>query len=581
MAKRWVMTMTEDLNVSVGLTEKKLAQQIARLETRLFKMGKKAESSFARANPDRNFTRSLRRVNTEARRTSNQGLRMMLLQLNQVGQQGLVTGNYMRAFAIQLPDLFLGLGTLGIAAGAAAAALTPLVASLFKGSEGTEKLVDSLVGGQISLDSARGSITQLRDLQEEYTKAIKASADASSDTARQVAANSAREFAARKEVLAIELELLKIRAQEQESDLANLNAVNRERAERAVQNQADLRVQTRQETDAEGFAGGGLTYDEIIGEGFSEKFERDRLAARRLKSEVELTRLAIDEVTAALAGEFTDIVVDPIPGSAGGGKGQKTEKSDVFADAQREIDQLKQRIALIGLTDDEIARLTFRYKLLSEARKQGIDLDGTVASTGRTVREEIEAQSDAVGKLAREYENLSDIADKAKSINEDFKNGLIDAALEGESLKGVLGDLANSLARVAFEAALVNSGLFGGGASGNGIVGGLLGGVVGTLSGRATGGPVSAGTPYLVNESTPRSEIFVPSQNGAVLSVPQAQAALASGTGGASVMMNVTVNAQGAQIGVAEQIDRRLAGILPDLQRQTVAAVKDAQRRAY
>lgn len=45
---------------------------------------------------------------------------------------------------------------------------------------------------------------------------------------------------------------------------------------------------------------------------------------------------------------------------------------------------------------------------------------------------------------------------------------------------------------------------------------------------RARGGPVMAGLPYLVNEATPRSEIFVPSRSGGILNVPQAQAAFRS-----------------------------------------------------
>ncbi|WPZ23095.1 phage tail tape measure protein [Sulfitobacter faviae] len=43
---------------------------------------------------------------------------------------------------------------------------------------------------------------------------------------------------------------------------------------------------------------------------------------------------------------------------------------------------------------------------------------------------------------------------------------------------------------------------------------------------RALGGPVRSGLPYLVNENTPRSEWFVPSQSGGILNVSQAQSAL-------------------------------------------------------
>lgn len=49
---------------------------------------------------------------------------------------------------------------------------------------------------------------------------------------------------------------------------------------------------------------------------------------------------------------------------------------------------------------------------------------------------------------------------------------------------------------------------------------------------RATGGPIIAGTPYLVNEQTPRSEVIVPSTGGYVLTRAQAEAAMADSAGG-------------------------------------------------
>lgn len=50
-------------------------------------------------------------------------IRQASMQLSQVAQQGSVTGNYMQALAIQLPDLALGFGTVGIVAGALAGTL--------------------------------------------------------------------------------------------------------------------------------------------------------------------------------------------------------------------------------------------------------------------------------------------------------------------------------------------------------------------------------------------------------------------------------------------------------------------------
>lgn len=83
----------------------------------------------------------------------------------------------------------------------------------------------------------------------------------------------------------------------------------------------------------------------------------------------------------------------------------------------------------------------------------------------------------------------------------------------------------------------------------NKLVGGLkgrLGDSQGTKSGgkaerRAAGGPAIAGVPYLVNEETPRSELFVPSTSGYVLTRADAMAAAANAArdGGST---GVTVN---------------------------------------
>lgn len=54
---------------------------------------------------------------------SRNQMRMTSMQLSQVAQQGSITGNYLQALAIQLPDLALGFGPIGIAAGAVGGAL--------------------------------------------------------------------------------------------------------------------------------------------------------------------------------------------------------------------------------------------------------------------------------------------------------------------------------------------------------------------------------------------------------------------------------------------------------------------------
>jgi hypothetical protein len=53
---------------------------------------------------------------------------------------------------------------------------------------------------------------------------------------------------------------------------------------------------------------------------------------------------------------------------------------------------------------------------------------------------------------------------------------------------------------------------------------------------RASGGDVTAGMPYLVNEQTPNSEIFVPKQSGTIYT--QGQWAASAGGGGGGFVVN-------------------------------------------
>lgn len=72
------------------------------------------------------------------------GMRQASMQLSQVAQQGAVTGNYLQALAIQLPDLALGFGTVGIFAGIAAGALLPLAANALGLGEQSETLAEQI-----------------------------------------------------------------------------------------------------------------------------------------------------------------------------------------------------------------------------------------------------------------------------------------------------------------------------------------------------------------------------------------------------------------------------------------------------
>lgn len=110
---------------------------------------------------------------------------------------------------------------------------------------------------------------------------------------------------------------------------------------------------------------------------------------------------------------------------------------------------------------------------------------------------------------------------------------------------GALADIAAASVRASLGQ------IFGGGGGGGGLLGTIFSSLLG-LPGRATGGPVTAGRPYLVGEKGP--ELFVPEGAGQVRP-------LGGKAQRGPVTINVTVNAAGgepqalgrsaAQIGVA------------------------------
>lgn len=97
-----------------------------------------------------------------------------------------------------------------------------------------------------------------------------------------------------------------------------------------------------------------------------------------------------------------------------------------------------------------------------------------------------------------------------------LERGLLSAIRRGslgfEDLKRIALAVMEEIAAAAIEKGLAAIGL-GGDASGASPAGGLLSALLG-LPGRATGGPVTAGRPYLVGERGP--ELFVPQGYGRV-----------------------------------------------------------------
>ncbi|WP_051294442.1 hypothetical protein [Gemmobacter nectariphilus] len=217
---------------------------------------------------------------------------------------------------------------------------------------------------------------------------------------------------------------------------------------------------------------------------------------------------------------------DIVDTGRGGSGEKKASAKDILELAEAEIAILERKIEVMGREDAVTAELEAKYRLLDAAKQRGIDLDQRSAETGKTLREEIDEQAAAIGRLTVEADRYAERARFMDDITGDLRDGLLDAIVAGEDFKGVLAGVAKALAKAALEAALFNTGPFSSGGGGGGLLGGLFGGLLGK---RAAGGPVVSGQPYQINENTPNSEIFVPSRSGGVLNVAQARDALRGG----------------------------------------------------
>jgi phage-related minor tail protein len=142
---------------------------------------------------------------------------------------------------------------------------------------------------------------------------------------------------------------------------------------------------------------------------------------------------------------------------------------------------------------------------------------------------------------------LRSIEDNSKKVTSEwqelgpvFSSAFEDAIVEGENLRGVLKGLEQDIIRIVTRNLVTKplgdaiGGLFSSGSSGNPLSN-ILSAISGSLAGifRASGGPVYAGSPYIVGERGP--ELFVPRQSGGI--IPNNQMAAA---GGVTINMTVT-----------------------------------------
>lgn len=230
-----------------------------------------------------------------------------------------------------------------------------------------------------------------------------------------------------------------------------------------------------------------------------------------------------------------------------------------------ELDELTQTSTdkAIASYHEQLAALDFLYEQglldakkynerLAEIQTDTLGLD-EVEITVKRVKENYEKASTELNEFQKQAaRNTQDII--ADSLTNGFKDG-------ARGILQAFGDMIVQLTAQAVAADLAKK-LFGSSSTGNSADGaGWVGALLSVFAGKASGGPVTAGTPYIVGEQGP--EMFVPDTSGSI--VPNHAM-------GGSVQMNNTFVIQTPNGRIPLETQQQIAT-------RTAQALAQAQRR--
>ena len=385
-----------------------------------------------------------------------QNSRMMAMQLSQVAQQASVTGNWLQAIAIQLPDLALGFGPIGIAAGAAAGAILAYFASY--------------AGGDDANDILRDQEDLIRRVAERWGEAYPAiqryndEIERTREQADLLAAIDIIKADKLKDVAGI-IEELRVNLADFESQL---NASGEEPAvimafrdalESAIEKlelgqdaTGDLQRATNiLGNDIENTANPAIaSMIDMLGQLAKASQQTAQAVANvvnsaaavqsQIQNTIQNASFRDADGTIRTPGQFTPfnpvtpdsrplIELDGLPGEFGrkGRKGRKGGKSqaqlydDIVAAANRRITSLEAEKNAIGLTDEAAAKLLYTTDLFNDAQQKGINLSGPQ-------REQLTTLAETMARVEEETRQASEAMEFQKDV-----------------LHGIFGDLRNAL----------------------------------------------------------------------------------------------------------------------------------------
>ncbi|MFH5773598.1 hypothetical protein ACHFJ0_05050 [Paracoccus sp. NGMCC 1.201697] len=584
------------LVIPIGFTEKKAAQQLARIEAQALKAANQSEKAFVKAN--QNITKSTQGMSGAVRGQ----VQNVSYQLQDVFVQIAGGTDATRALSQQLPQLASGFGVVGAVLGTVLAVALPLAATFIdlgdgskelaaatKNAEETQKAYMAAVeasnapmveliarygeaaGAAREMLNALAEIAELKNIEaakaavtalQERFEGLRGTVETYYNTLKSsdplVAAGAGKWIDELNSKFGLTLEnanevlgiLDQINATKDQNERNQLMAEMITILKESAASGADLNAEVIKLTEEA--ANAGLAVASINNADLSSAMGQvDALAAR-------LGSLVAQANSAAAALNAAGVFVGSDGSIQTGARGRDPSTNWRFEDPNKDYDTIGERRAREAA--EEAARKAREAKLLSGGgggRKRG---------GGRGGRSEADKAEEE--RIKQVYEDLEVAIKAAEEQAEEFNDAMgeigdtiADVIFEGENLRESLANIFKGIASDILSSGIKNAlvSQFGAGAQAGGF-GSFLGDLFGGF--RANGGPVDPSKAYVVGEKGP--EVFVPQTAGNI--VPNHRM-------GGSYAPSTTINIQGnADERTLTQMrreldmrDRRLAAQVPSI----------------
>ncbi|WP_299945362.1 hypothetical protein [uncultured Ruegeria sp.] len=533
----------------------------------------------------------------DAARRGRTDWRQIGLQLNQVGQQTQATGNFMQALAIQLPDILMFLGPLGLAAGIATPALFGLASSFLKAGGDADDLAESL--------------DELTDGLEAYKAAAVEGADLAKHLAEQFGVVSAESIQLAEKMQQLRLAEILISAREATDNLANSfgGYFQAELADLIKFFDEFEYTGEQSAVTAQRFA---AALDELrTATGPKEQLDAVRELSEQLLdaagNTINMTDEQRDYYSLLLQTEQRLSLVVSLTGNVADNTGVAADEAERLSgnlldaiSAQNRLDSLARGDGSItggrgnvvpGSVDALMAGMGGEHIEMNrpKARKRGGGRSGISAGlreaerlfdSTRTKAEEYAISVERINELHRLFPEIvtTEVRDRAigaleegvnvlssatDTLNDSFSDMFLSIGEGSDSAKSALAGLLDQMSQLLFQSA--NAGF------GNGGIAGALLGAIGIPS--ADGGGFTGSGPRSGGLDGKGGQLWMLHPNETIVDHTKGQS-----MGGG---VTISIDARGAQEGVAEQVERKVRSMLPEIQRASVSAVGQARQDGF